>query len=698
VQKFIVYLLNKIEAGVWGLAAIAVALAFFLLLSSSTTWYTTAYDRLEDNDAERGAATVSADALGDDNLSQVVYLDQGWDKTDSRWFYNITQGSDLLPYDFFVALEQDNSTTPFRSPENMNRYRYLPQRETKTNPDALPVGMVADTYRGKKYMGFTCAACHTSQVDFKGAGIRIDGGPGAADMDGFMHGLANSLAAARDDAAKRQRFVTAVLSAGNYSDAAKVEEDLKTYAQRIAAYNFFNQSQAKDKQGNLIQVPYGYARLDAFGRIYNRVLEHLLNPEALEVILKTALTPEQAQPLLEKLPPVLTAEDRDVVIDRLISLLPQDQLGQIRDRIFNSPNAPVSYPWLWDIPYHDYVQWNGIGVNAGVGPLGRNTGEVLGVFGTLDWQETKRWMPAPLTGILGIGPTDISFRSSVKGHNLGQIEDRLWKLESPKWEDPALKAILPPIDADRRTRGERLYLAQCFGCHALIQRTDPNRRIVAHMDSVEHVGTDGTMASNSVQYQGFSGILRNQYVKANEVGDVLLGPKAPVAALLTKATENVVATPDPDKWFFTRGADWAVDLIRGFFSNKIKPSVKAGTYTPDTTAAPFDSLMAYKGRPLDGIWATAPYLHNGSVPTLYDLLLPASPLPGDPPKTVYRPKTFLVGSRQLDDKKVGFKSEGYPGFLFDTSLPGNSNAGHEYSTRTLSEEDRWDLVEYLKGL
>ena len=54
---------------------------------------------------------------------------------------------------------------------------------------------------------------------------------------------------------------------------------------------------------------------------------------------------------------------------------------------------------------------------------------------------------------------------------------------------------------------------------------------------------------------------------------------------------------------------------------------------------------ARKGRALNGIWATAPYLHNGSVPTLYDLLLPAAD----------RPKKFRVGSRELDVKKVGLK-------------------------------------------
>ena len=89
---------------------------------------------------------------------------------------------------------------------------------------------------------------------------------------------------------------------------------------------------------------------------------------------------------------------------------------------------------------------------------------------------------------------------------------------------------------------------------------------------------------------------------------------------------------------------------------------------------------------------TAPYLHNNSVPTIYDLLLPA----------VQRPQKFWVGSRQYDTHKLGYKSDtqGTPSFSFDTTQPGNSNAGHtgkEYGT-DLSDEQRKELLEYLKSL
>ncbi len=81
----------------------------------------------------------------------------------------------------------------------------------------------------------------------------------------------------------------------------------------------------------------------------------------------------------------------------------------------------------------------------------------------------------------------------------------------------------------------------------------------------------------------------------------------------------------------------------------------------------------YKARPLNGIWATAPFLHNGSVPNLYALLLPANE----------RPKNFCLGHREFDPKHVGYNLETPPcpsgTFELDTEKAGNSNAGHEFT-------------------
>lgn len=94
---------------------------------------------------------------------------------------------------------------------------------------------------------------------------------------------------------------------------------------------------------------------------------------------------------------------------------------------------------------------------------------------------------------------------------------------------------------------------------------------------------------------------------------------------------------------------------------------------------------------LDGVWARAPYLHNGSVPTLWDLLLPPAG----------RPRVFHRGHDVVDPRHVGFVSAGpdaeREGTRFDTALAGNGNGGHAYGTE-LPEADRWALVEFLKTL
>jgi hypothetical protein len=123
-------------------------------------------------------------------------------------------------------------------------------------------------------------------------------------------------------------------------------------------------------------------------------------------------------------------------------------------------------------------------------------------------------------------------------------------------------------------------------------------------------------------------------------------------------------------------------------------------FREDGVAAP----LGYRARPLGGLWATPPFLHNGSVPNLYQLLIP-----GDE-----RDKVFYVGSREFDPIKVGYstsQSEGAFEFRTDQppkdSHPGNSNAGHEFRNSALgngvigpalSDEERWAIIEYLKTL
>lgn len=537
-----------------------------------------------------------AEPTGDwygDTATKTVGLEQGWTADQIEWFYTAPQGSELMPYDFFLALEQADSTKLLRSGHNMRKYRYLTDYKSPKNPDGLPVGFV----KNNTSIGLTCAACHTTQINYKGTGIRVEGGPTMADFGGFMNALIASIEATVRDGSKFERFAAKVAGPGVSADKKKaIMEQLKAVGDEMAYANKVNTTGA---------APYGFARLDAFGRIYNRAI---------------------------------TLADRSNA---------------------NPANAPASYPFLWDTSQHDYVQWVGNAPNANIGELQRNIGEVIGVFGSITIDPKKE----DLHG----------YKSSINLKNLTALAVQLRALQSPIWPEK----ILPPLDKTLVEKGAAIYAKECGSCHLPINRTDPNRLVRAQMYGLEFIKTDPTMAQNIVNYKGKTGVLegRKELIVAGDV----LAAEEPALVILTNLVAGVLEN--------NIAGDLKAELtaLRDKEGGKAPP--RQGKY-PTDPKNPNVSLLAYKARPLNGIWATAPFLHNGSVPTLWDLLLPPAE----------RPKTFFVGRYEYDPKKVGILTDKFDGgFELDTSVKGNSNAGHEYGTK-LSEADRWAVVEYMKSL
>lgn len=712
----------------WGKALIfglSIGLFFFALPSVLVLLAGKAYQHADQHEL-RGAPSSFQGHFEDDH-NEIKYLDQGWDRSDSLWFYNVSQGSNILPWDFFLELEDIESTKAapllFRRNENLDRFRYLTQEASVFNPEGLPVGFVRDGYRGKDYMGFNCSTCHTSQINHNGVGIRIDGGPAMADMDGFMRALEKALTLTLVEPERQARFIEAVLARNgfarrikggrSYGSAEEIKKDLADWTARTRFYNQINHSDTE----------YGYARLDAFGRIYNRVLQHVINrPQAQEQLLKvlkpngagaSLLNNAQAEAALDGLSDVvLGREGFATMMSRLEAFgINEDERAAVLGEFFNPANAPVSYPYLWDIAQTDYVQWNGLAGNAGVGALGRNAGQVIGVFASLDWKEEDHWWAriTPATFISGQSAKkkSVKFESSVNDINLARMESQLKSLQSPLWDE----ALLGELDLERVKRGKVLFSQYCASCHAQVDRSDWDRKITSIIMGLDSIGTDPRMANNASGYTGRSGNFAQTY-QSTDVGSVIITDPAPARQILSAVTAGVIGTPDNDKWWIRRVADRVYMIAASLFNNDLEASVKSGDYKPDTTADPYASLKSYKARPLNGIWATAPYLHNGSVPTLLDLMRPAPGSVDHCGDGEFRPVTFSVGSREFDAEKVGFKSQGIsgPGTLFDTRLPGNSNAGHEYAagiTPGLRETDalpalcgdqRKDLLEYLKSL
>jgi hypothetical protein len=123
-------------------------------------------------------------------------------------------------------------------------------------------------------------------------------------------------------------------------------------------------------------------------------------------------------------------------------------------------------------------------------------------------------------------------------------------------------------------------------------------------------------------------------------------------------------------------------LADGF--NKFLAELEAAGYAPPKEFG-VRSTGKYWAATLSGVWARTPYLHNGSVRTMQELLTSPD----------QRSKSFHRGSRMYDEQVLGYTDEG--AYVFDTAGSGNSNSGHDYGTK-LSQTEKRDLIEYLKTL
>lgn len=354
-----------------------------------------------------------------------------------------------------------------------------------------------------------------------------------------------------------------------------------------------------------------------------------------------------------------------------------DAFGRIANATFGdaiSPtnyrvaNAPVDYPQLWDMWTFDWVQWNG----SAQQPMARNIGEALGVGATLSFFDANG---QPLQG-------DERYASSVRVRDLHAIEETLQRLKPPTWP----QALFGIVDKPLAARGRTLFAENCAGCH-VPHKTQEGERWVQrlHMLPVDFIGTDPSAANNIANHRFDLTALQWNLAELEQM-DVKLHPtpKEPLdLSQLSVARGLAYVTA-----FVERRAYREADVTA-----QEKPRL-------DGFGLPIGvrEKVAYKARPLAGVWATAPFLHNGSVPTLYQLLSPQDE----------RSTTFYKGTFEYDPRHLGYRTEAFTnGFLFDTRITGNHNSGHEFRAgkrgrgvigRLLLPEERWALLEYLKVL
>lgn len=600
---------------------------------------------------------------------------QGWNSELRRAFWFTPQGSVLLPYDWFLNLEkaertcadkpvEDSDTgnqTLFRDNAHLRRLGYIPvTADPYWNPDGLPIGFAKTPTPEGDYFGLTCSACHSNLMNLNGRKVLVEGAPTLADLQSFNEGMADALCSMdratvksrnpnREEAiaaadAQFRRFAGRVLPVYTEEAADAVMQDIRKQTRRIQIRNAHNYSKK--------YPPYGKGRLDALGAILNEVAAW-----------KSGATAN------------------------------------------NYPaNAPVSYPFLWGASQSDVVQWNGAVSNVGIGlgPLGRNVGEVVGVYGHVgvtaqgkgeDFLENldsaaQRGAAPPLLDTSEGGQFG-GYTSSVMMANLGAIESWISKLRSPKWPEK----VLGEIDEAKAEQGRQIYLGnvyprvKCVGCHQLVTRENQDKPYKATMIRVPEIGTDPTAANNFI-------------LEANPTdGDPWL------SGAYRDTKRSIISGDRYGKYMLFRGEALSTVVKGVIFGNLFTDGIKGITRSKsgakeNTFFNVADKFYRYKARPLNGIWATAPYLHNGSVMSLREMLTPEDE----------RATAFCVGSREFDPVNVGFVSrmtadgscvqDGAYATLLDTTEFASSNKGH--STRRqgvrMTDADKEALIEFLKTL
>jgi hypothetical protein len=581
------------------------------------------------------------------------WLDQNWSTEDRHWFHHVSQGTKTfpVPYAWFVALEQPRiylvSTPGLLSDSNyLERFGFIPSPKTihtdketllrygyadssdapastqslagkwqVENFDGLPVGFArltgaTDPMTGvaqPDLIGLTCAACHSGSIRYKGTSIRYDGGPAMVNLFKLEQVTTLSIGYTLIFPSRFNRFAARVLGPGaSEAERAELKKGLTNawnvaFGQAKSLANLFARVHQQDTEE-------GYGRLDALNRIGNQVF------------------------YTDMVASGLTVSDNNL---------------HVRD-------APVSFPPIWTVPWLLWAQYD-----ASIQqPLIRNAGEALGV--------------SALINLSPNGSADALFRSSADVENLDSMEKMLRGpnpfeqtpkgfagLRSPKWPsdifaaDPAWK--INPVRVDN---GRKIYAEICAECHLgpvadpAFDKQFPDKSFWSPkethlkqdgpvLDEVQKtakgMGTDLQQANvlnlRKVEVPGFL-----DFQPARDLGQVWGCPNMPAASSeMSYALALMIAVDRTAK-------KWMDD-------HDISPADRAAIWgnrkncpNPGYEGEP---QPYYRARPLNGVWATAPYLHNGSVPSLYWMLKPASE----------RPKQFCMGTRDFDPQQVGFRVE-----------------------------------------
>lgn len=546
------------------------------------------------------------------------YVDQGvrWTRQLRATFYTQNEGSQLIPRAWLDALRQPGGR-PFLDGA-LARYGYLPNPE---NPLGLPVGFTQAASSFGPMVGMTCAACHTRQLEMGGTPYRIDGAPAFADFSAFVGDLdAAVLRVLADDAAFGE-FAGAVLKAKAADPLARdiLHAEVQFWSTRFHALVGGSLPGGRG---------WGPTRLDAIAVIYNFLAGLDIGPAPTYLMLDNI------------------------------------QKG----------DAPVRYPFLWNVAHQDFTQWTGVAPNGNptLG-LARSLTEIYGVFASFH--------PQPTTGSLSPLNRNYLVDNSAFVPGMQTLDGVLANLGAPVWPWP--------VDAGLAKAGEAVFdrpteQGGCVACHGVMKGEPRPPNLDTWKTPIVNVGTDSRawqlLFLRSVKTGGMEGASVPGAAPPLHATDKAI-------ALTTVAALGAVGDLKLEAAKQERAKQAQAKPLQGGAPPPQQPPA-AGQKPP---APPPPKPNAYEARVLHGVWAAAPYLHNGSVPTLADLLEPVA----------QRPKAFMIGPA-YDTVRVGLAvRQTKVDFTLRTGCAdrnsGDSNCGHAYGT-TLSAADKKALLEFLKTL
>lgn len=600
--------------------------------------------------------------------------ENGLSGVDRQNFYHLAEGSEIYPYAWMKALHTANDQPFLQNPE---RFGLIPD---PGNSEGLPIGLTVANRRGVplgEMVGVNCAACHVAELKYQNTTFRVDGGQNLFDLGGFYGELFEDTQATVTSPDKLFAFLVRWWQQSHDEAPAQPASAAKPSLRKLLrgerdkplpsdpTRQLLSRYKSLDDLRNA-----GPLEKEIADQITSLVEKHKTAPTkagkmqtaaentyaslAKKITAKHPGTTglfDKARSAAERVSSIThTLKDIDEYIALLYSYVELlrslgslegtgtlaggygrvDAFGGARNLLFPASaqpaTAPVAYPYLWGFADTAFFHY-AANTNS---ILERNIGQALGLGATFD--KTFR-----------------TFATSVDIKNTNALEELAYKIQPPDWP-----AAFGAIDADKAAKGKALYQQNCAACHEQFATSPLPDNMgkgswVLNTYPVAEVGTDPNEAKN------FS------------VPVTFNGKQVPLPQAIA------ILVPQ---------------IAKAYYKDFNVPEAQQTAWNHGRLPPEWRAPQVYSARPMAGVWATPPYLHNGSVLTLYDLLLPAS----------QRPAKFFVGSRKYDPVHLGYVNEkdDQRVYEFDTTKSGNSNSGHDYGTQ-LTEEEKMQLLEFMKS-